>query len=178
MTCVLLVASTMHRSIAHATASTRPRARDWTSLQHDHFGAPGINGVLPVCTWAPCMQAPPRCTAVTHVKSDIGRPAVTSSESNRIYDLSLQPRWEEDPGGRWVAAASSLGNLILWDTTTWKEMFCAKATNGSMYSCNAMPGCAAPLRRCIVVQNVALTVEHGHRRDCITHDQLPRRTWW
>lgn len=89
-----------------------------------------------------CAQVAPQCVAVTHVSSDIGRPAATNSESNRMYDLALQPRWGEDAGGRWVAAASSLGNLVLWDTSTWQEIFCAKATAGSIYSCNALPGCA------------------------------------
>jgi WD40 repeat protein len=86
------------------------------------------------------LQVAPSCIAVGHMTDPSALSAHTASDDNRIYDLTLQAPWMEDPGGRWVAGASSLGNIVLWDTTTWREMYCSKATNGSIYSCCSLPG--------------------------------------
>lgn len=82
----------------------------------------------------------PACSAVGHISSPSARPAQSASDQNRIYDLTMQPPWMEDRGGRWVAGASSLGNLVLWDTATWREIYCSRASSGSIYSCCSLPG--------------------------------------
>jgi hypothetical protein len=84
------------------------------------------------------VQVSARCVQVTRL---------SKPDTSRIYDLSLQPPWGSSSGGAWVAGASSLGDVALWDTSTWQEVFSAKASTGSIYSCCALPGCAMLHRR-------------------------------
>lgn len=69
-----------------------------------------------------------------------GQPPSNSADHNRIYDLTRQAPWMEHAGGDWIAGASSLGNLVMWDTTTFQDIYCSKASTGSIYSCCALPG--------------------------------------
>ena len=48
------------------------------------------------------MQAQLTCMAVN---------ALSSEPNNRIYDLALQPPWQSDPGGSWLAAISHTGTV-------------------------------------------------------------------
>jgi hypothetical protein len=61
------------------------------------------------------------------------------SES-RIFDLSLEPSFLEDAGGRWLVGCTQHGHLALWDTATLSQIACHRAATGSIFSCCVMPG--------------------------------------
>jgi hypothetical protein len=79
------------------------------------------------------VQVTPQCIAAS---------LLSDEPDDRIYDLSLQPPWMEDPGGSWVAGISHNGHVALWDTNSLESITRRKASTGAIFSCCALPGCA------------------------------------
>ena len=78
------------------------------------------------------LQVAPQCVAVSTFEGEA---------SSRIFDLSLQPPFEQDAGGRWLVGCSQHGHIALWDTERLAPIVCQKAASGAIFSCSVMPGC-------------------------------------